>query len=411
MMNKINLLAAVFFLFGIALYAKTDDYKYKRKLSKIENMWNQIDVSNNILSKIKYDFSDIRIIGVTSNKDTIEAPYFIKNSGFKIKVKEAAFKLLNESNIADNYFFTFENIYSDAVNKITLNFKQSNFDWKLKLEGSQDLNIWFDIVDNYRILSIKNPSAEYKFSDIIFTESKYKFYRIKISADEKPILLSATLQQTQLRKDMYQEFKIKSKIIEFDKTSNKTIIKLQLNAKMPVSCIRFNINDKVDYYRPVSISKAINAFKTETGIHNNYNEIAGGILNSIDINEIKFEPEFAKDFKIEIENKNNSPLNIGSIEMLGFNYSIIARFSEKADYYLIYGNSNANPPEYDINMFKDKIPDSLNILNPEPELVSALSTNNNPTPVEVNKLWLWVVLLVIIVLLGVFTYKMLQNKE
>ena len=44
--------------------------------------------------------------------------------------------------------------------QIKLSFKQENFDWKVKLEGSNDNKVWFTVVTDYRILAIKNSNTD-----------------------------------------------------------------------------------------------------------------------------------------------------------------------------------------------------------------------------------------------------------
>ena len=61
-----------------------------------------------------------------------------------------------------------------------LDFNQQNYDWRLKVEGSADNKEWFEMVDDYRILSFKNGFSNYQFNKVSFPDSKYAYYRLKI---------------------------------------------------------------------------------------------------------------------------------------------------------------------------------------------------------------------------------------
>ena len=98
----------------------------------------------------------------------------------KVVRTEVDFKLLNTTNNEQGYYFTMEVPTEEPVNELKLNFKQDNFDWLLSLEGSQNQQEWFRIVDDYRILSIKNPETNYQFTKVTFPNTKYRFFRFQI---------------------------------------------------------------------------------------------------------------------------------------------------------------------------------------------------------------------------------------
>lgn len=129
---------------------------------------------------MKNDFSDIRVYGVTA-KDTIEAPYVLQLSTAQGIEDEIKFELINSSFNKDGYYYSYQVLLNTAINKIKLAFKNTNFDWRVQLEGSQEQNKWFTILDNYRILSIQNDKTSYNFSDLNFPNSKFKFYHLFLS--------------------------------------------------------------------------------------------------------------------------------------------------------------------------------------------------------------------------------------
>src|SRR5690606_24349001 len=122
------------------------DYGFKRELTGISEPWHRIVLPDDIFGKVAPSLHDIRIFGITENNDTIEAPYLLRLATGQTSETQIAFKTLNVSRDDSGYYFTFEIPTTAPVNQIKLDFKQQDFDWKVRLEGSQDQNNWFTIV-------------------------------------------------------------------------------------------------------------------------------------------------------------------------------------------------------------------------------------------------------------------------
>lgn len=70
----------------------------------------------------------------------------------------------------------------------------------------------------------------------------------------------------------------------------------------------------------------------------------------------------AKKLRITIENNNNQPLDIQGVEVKNAIYFLIARFTEKGNYSLFYGNKKAEKPQYDIENFEENIPKNPSVI-------------------------------------------------
>src|SRR5690606_10226447 len=119
-------------------------------------------------------------------------------------------------------------------------------------------------------------------------------------------------------------------------------------------------------------------------------------------NDVNFQSTIAKKLRIEIENFDNRPLKIEGATAKGYTHKLIARFAEKADYYLVYGNENANKPNYDISKFTTNIPDNISEVTLSDEKTIDKKEESKTSPLFENKLWLWIIMGLIICLLGWF---------
>ena len=408
MITKLKL-TYLLLLFCSTGYGQIKEYSYKRKLTGIKDQWHIVALPNEIFKRVSNDLSDMRVFGLTKSNDTLEAPYILKLASEKISEKEVSFNLINQSKVSNGYYFTFEVPVETSVNQINLDFKEQNFDWKLTLEGSQNQQQWFSIIEDYRILSIKNEQTDYQFTKVKFPYSKYRYFRLFINSTKSPELIKAKLSLNQINEGKFREYSINS-VIDEEKQNKQTIINIDLSSNVPVSKLTISVKNKYDYYRPVNITYLLDSFKTEKGWKYNYATLTSGTLSSIEKNEFKFNSIILKKLKIIIENQDNEPLQVDSFSVKGYIHEIVARFNTPGTYYLTYGNSKAEKPNYDIARFSDKIPKNLTALKLDDEQLIGKGTIKQTGPLFENKIWLWIIMALTIMVLGWFSLKMIEQK-
>lgn len=391
-------------------YGQMEQYNYKRELQGINNTWHKVILPEDFFEKVSPNLNDIRIYGLTSKSDTIEASYLLQPIKERLVDKEVNFKIINTSHNEKGYYFTFEVTSEEAINQLNLDFKQQNFDWKLVLEGSQNQQEWFTIVDDYRILSIINSETNYQFTKVNFPSSKYQYLRLLVKSEEKPLITNSKITFHKISNGKYNTYSIKNLKTINNKEQQKSILEIDLKSSVPVSSIKLNVTNKFDYYRPITIEYVSDSLKTEKGWIYNYKTLTRGTLNSIEKNEFRFDSRVLSKLKICIFNRDNEPLTVDSITVKGYVYQIVTRFTEPATYFLTYGNKKASKPNYDIKRFVSKIPESLTELNLGKEQPIDKKEIQEKDPLFKNKNWLWVVMIVIIVLLGWFSVKMIKSK-
>lgn len=391
-------------------FGQFNQYGYKREILEVRDQWHKIVLPDEIFGKMEADLSDIRIFGLTTNHDTIEAPYILRLATEKISQKDVAFNLINQSKNDNGYYFTLEVPGENPINQLKLEFKQQNFDWRLTLEGSQNQQEWFSIIESYRILSIKNEITDFQFTKVVFPSSKYRYFRLNIKSDKKPELVSAKIALNEVVDGDFRKYSINSTKVEEDRQSKKTIINIDLKSSVPVCKLKIAVKDTFDFYRPVTIKYLTDSIKTEQGWKFNYSTLATGTLNSFVRNEFKFNSTVLRQIKIIIENQDNQSLQIDSVVVQGYIHEIIARFTEPATYFLAYGNRLASKPHYDIDRFADKIPTTLIAMKLGDEQLIEKTAVIKTAPLFQNKNWLWAIMGIIIVLLGWFSLSMIRKK-
>ncbi|WP_299209396.1 DUF3999 family protein [uncultured Dokdonia sp.] len=405
-----NLSIGIGLLASFYSYGQMQDYTYARELKGISDSWHKVVIPETMFGTLSRKLTDIRLYGITKENDTIEAPYILQKTKDQVTTKEITFNTLNTSRNNEGYFYTFEIPSTAPINQIDLDFGQQNFDWKVRLEGSQDQQEWFTITDDYRIVSIKNTSTNFQFSTLTFPDAKYRYFKLRINAESEPELKKVSISQQHIIEGNFNDYKIKSIQTEENKQARQTEISIDLQYAVPVSHLKMNPKASYDYYRPVTIKYLTDSIKTEKGWIYNYRTLTSGVLNSLGKNEFKARSRVIKKLKIVIHNQDNQPLEYDDIQIKGYAHELIARFTEPATYFLTYGNAEARLPTYDIQKFKENIPTTLTTLELGDETMIQKTKAKTTSPLFENKIWLWAIMGLLIIILGGFSLKMIKQK-
>ncbi|WP_027137308.1 DUF3999 family protein [Gaetbulibacter saemankumensis] len=410
MILRIKILLLLVGLYCFPAFGQMQDYQFKRKLTGIDGIWNQIILPEALFENLQSGLNDIRIYGITSEKDTVEVPYLLQPLKGKRFERDVEFKIINTARNKEGYFFTLEVPSQDVINQIKLNFEQQNFDWRITLEGSQNQQEWFTITEDYRILSIVNEDTNYQFTKVNIPSAKFKFLRLLVNSEQKPLLAHAKLVFHDTLNSHYKTFQIKNFEVSEDEELHNTMVNIDLKHAVPVSFLKLSVINDFDYYRPVTIDYISDSIRTEKGMRYKFKTLFQGTISSLEKNEFKFKSSILKQLRITVFNLNNEPLNFGSAIVKGYEHQLVARFNGAASYYLVYGNLEALSPDYDIKNFRSKIPKELNLIDTGEEEIIIKNDIQKNTGLFKNKIWLWVIMVVIMVLLAWFSLKMLKTK-
>lgn len=405
-MKHITILVLLVFC-PLALIAQLRDYDIQIPLAQTKDTWHTVTLPKSVFSLVKEDFSDIRIYGTTET-DTVEVPYVLRSSGPTGSEEIRDFKLINSTSNSTGYYYTYAIPVDKPINKIELSFENENFDWNTTLEGSQGQNQWFTIVDDYRILSIKNEHTDYSFTNLTFPDTKYTYYRIHIKTKDIPKLKSASILLNNTVPARYVDYKANNTSISQE--GKTTLIDVDLKHRLPISYLKVNTADDYDFYRRISVSYVIDSVNTDKGWKYSYRNLFSGTLTSLEKRGFSFRNTLVNKLRISITNDDSPPLKINSVDIKGYSYELVGRFTQPANYYLAYGNINAYTPRYDLQQTGYELPKDLSTLQLGNPIQIEKPTVLERSPLFENKWWLWGIMGLIILVLGGATLKMMKEK-
>ena len=203
--------------------------------------------------------------------------------------------------------------------------------------------------------------------------------------------------------------------VKNDKASKHTIIDVKLPEILLLGKVAIHPATTYDYYRSVKI------LQNETTDDTYLSNVAKGVLNSKGNNTYTFSSQLFKHLQIDIDKQDNTPLAISEITLFPITYKLTVRFPDTAHhYFLVYGKPNDIAPQYDITHFVKNIPKQLPSIhyNETVEYVknqsitvttSVTKTPTNGTFVSAKPL-LWAIMGIVVLLIFVFSVKMIKNK-
>lgn len=399
-------LALVLILLPILAFSQKD-FNYRRKINGIEkNDWHGLTIPSEVYSKINRDLSDLRLYAF-AGKDTTEIPYLLKIMSEETREDVFQLPVINQSKKDGALYLTFELEKNQRVNSIDLSFEQANFFAFVKLEGSNDMKDWFDIIENQRLLSIKNENANFKVQSVSFPTSQYKYIRAAVTSDTKLKLQDASLRNTQTISGSYIDAPLKFSVRE-EKKQKQTVVDVKLQNYVPVSHFEIEAKNENDYYRFFTIEYVSDSTNTPKGWIKNYQTLYSGYLTSYTPNKFNVTYDLAQEIRITINNFDNAPVSVEAIKISGPEVKLVSKINP-GEVFLYYGNKNASRPSYDLAYFQEKVPADL-------KSVTAGNEENVTEPVEQtsplfeNQIWLWSIMIVVIGLLGFFTLRMMKAK-
>ncbi len=382
---------------------------YEHPINGVNEQWHRVNLPVEAFSRLNRSYASIRIYGNDNNYNpAVEQPYLLVKDQPRTIMRPVPSNIINRTRKGTDYYFTFEISDEPMLSQINLDFENDDFDWKVLLEGSMDQKEWFTILKDYRIIALPE---KYRFTRLDFDPVNYPFLRVKIKAQEKPVLNAVTINSAAVTSGEYIDWPVKSIRHESIPNSKNSELTIDLGKVVPVSYLKIKPSVGHDYYRNFSVRFLKDSLKTETGWREQWVNAGSGTLSSFGNNVFPLDEDLTSKIKITIQNQDNQMLDIPAVEVKGAKHYLLVRFDGKPPYTLQYGNRKLNYPKYDLASFKNNIPKNPAPVQLEKAVYKKITDPEVATPLFANSLWLYLLMGFIILVLGGFTMSMIKNAK
>ena len=401
-----------------SVIALAQEYHYKAALDSVKATgFYQLEISPEISSHIKIDFSDIRIADdkgkwiphiVNTPLPSLLQPLFKEFPIiYNTIIDSGRSELIIEnkgSTILVNY------IKLKSINEMLLFIKNASVSRYASLSGSNDKIHWFIIAENILLAKNYETTENYFINSIKFDFSDYHYFKLVINnANAAPlnIMKAGSYSDLAYQKITYSIPNPNPFIHQTDSSNGRSYILVKNNTAFHIDRINVLASGAKFFERSADLFLAEN---DSTGKGINFNSLASFKISSKGTNEFDIKKINAKSFYIVIENKDNPPLKINSISTKQHINNIVTYLEKDKRYYLLTNNETASEPDYDLAIFKDSIPKNINAIGIGPFIKvrnSHLALLKNTK----NIWWLWPSIICAIFMLAFLSWKLLRDLK
>jgi len=402
-----NLLIIALSLISISLFGQK--FNYHVPVDDVSNTgFVKISLKPEITSKLKTDFSDIRIY----DTNRTEVPYiFFKEPRVLEKDLFVPYEIIEKEH-NKKYAYTriiIHNPKRNKINNIVLRVKNADVRKRLKLNASNDQKNWYALKDNYYYNSIRSGANISEIRVLNFPWSDYEYYELLIGDYyDRPINILEAGYYNHVKEDgKYTELKHFGFAI--NDTLKQSIISIPLNNNY-LDKISFTIDTPKYYHRSADIYiHEIRTYKRKKTIYKKTIariELVSNSSNVFNLNNLKADTLF-----VRIHNDDNPVLYIGDIQLFQLNKYLIADLNQGNHYQLYYSDKKAEKPIYDLEYFSDSIQENLSVVSCGMPIRIKAESKEKDGNFNLNDYWLWIIIIGVAVLLAYMSYGMIKDRQ
>jgi hypothetical protein len=385
----------LFFLLLPCEYASAQSYKNEAHIDSVnQSGFYAIDVTPELSSFVKTDFSDLRIIDNKGNP----IPYLL---GSDIPMLDTGlFKplkiLKNIVSDSGQNVLVIENSHDEKMEGFYIRMRNAAVSRTINLSGSNDGIKWYSIVENVNLEKrfIQDHDSFQEF--ISFPLSSYKYFRVIIYNGKNDPLDILSVQKRIKTSPSEKHDLVKNPSNSFIRKDSNRIIWLTVenSRNIHISNVLFQVKSPRFYKRQVDVIVG--------------GMLAGNFIISTDTVVDLSLPIFNDSiFTIKIYNEDNPPLEITVVSTAQNAEKIISYLESGKSYDFELTSADAISPRYDLVSFKDSIPKEVKEIGFSN--ISKISTAFKVSNSYFKQVWLWPTLIFALIVLGLFTFRLTKD--
>ncbi len=389
------LLVAVLFS---SLQINAQQFAYATKIDEIKTSgFYKIPILPQVNAKLQLSSFDLRIV----NEQNKQIAYIIEQEEAAFKTQHFIdFPILKKEKQKDKQtHITIANVTKQSINDlllITANMQAKRF---VNISGSNNLNDWYIIKENIELENYFGNNQVTFVQSIGLPMVNYAYFKITVLGEDiLPVnIVQAGIYTQNYTQGKYAELPIPS-FKQIDSSNKKSYIQISFTDAYVIDKLMVEVSGPKFFKRNLNVY-AGNTINTSYP----YTATINATTTQLSLAGLK-----SRDILLQINNDDNEPLKIQSIKAFQLQEYILAYLESGHQYKLLFGDSLAEQPKYDLAAFKDSINKNLPILNIGAIESIEYKSTTSPTSSS-NKYLLWIALFVVVLILLLFSYKMVQE--
>lgn len=398
----------------ISLKLQAQKQRYQAELGPVhETAFYEIAITPELSAYLKADFSDLRI---ADDKGQM-IPYIIRNNRSVVTDPPAAALPVIENKIIDSgrSQIIIRNNTGKRIRTLLITAGNTAVMRQATLSGSNDSKTWYIIHNDIRLEpSFATGTNDEYTQQATIPASNYPYLKLVVDnehADPVHIIsigIPADKSVKPIASYAYRE-NPPVQLSQKDSSNGNSYITIHTGKPYHTELLRLQIGGPRFYDREVSVRAPAN--DTATTCHA-CNEIMRFRISSQGKNSVELNRFKSKVLQLVIENGDNLPVQVHNVTSLQRAYTAVAWLEKNKDYRLLADDPDAERPQYDLENFTDSIPARVRSLSfKKIEPAGKKPTLLTPVVTGGRKLWLWATIIAAVLLLAVFTWRLLKDMK
>lgn len=389
--------------------AQAQSYRLRANLHPVtQTGFHRIALPPDLVGQLNNSFTDIRLYDAQQQ----EVPYQLQREQAAAQAVWVDYELISRTaRPRANTTLIIRNKAHDPISSLALLVKNANVSKKARLSGSTDAQTWYAIDDEIWLEPVRAAQQTANTQVLHFPLSDYAYYRLDINDSvSTPLnILRIGHYEERLGNRAYTAIPNLT-FTQRDSSDKRTYIHLVRPTAARFDKLIILMQDTAPFRRRAMLGFMRNPTRKHRHTNPFFTPIRTLTLQATDSNVVQLPGLKANELYLVIENDDNRPLKPARIQGFQLSTYLVANLHSGEAYQLAFSGNNSPPPVYDQTVFQHNTTEKLPIvtiekLSPEP---------NNPAHTSVfftDKRIIWPVLGLVLLLLGFFSFRMIQDLK
>ncbi|WP_338872169.1 hypothetical protein WBJ53_27275 [Spirosoma sp. SC4-14] len=295
------------------------------------------------------------------------------------------------------------------ISSLALVIRNTNVRKKLRLSGSTDTQNWYAIDDEIWLEPNSGHAAPTDTLTIHFPVNDYEYYQLVLNDSiSTPLnILRIGYYQSTAQRGTYSVLP-NLLLSQRDSSNQKTYIRLSRATATHFDKLIFVLNQSTPFHRRAEVGLITTRKKKHGHIEKWFEPIRSIELSSADSNVVYLPGIKTKDLYVVIDNGDSPPLSLRTIKAYQLTTYLLASLTAGTTYHLRFSASGAPAPTYDLSYFRANLPVAPPIIGVGPTTTLSPDTKKAVLWFSDSRI-IWPVLGLVLLLLGFFSYRMLNE--
>lgn len=336
-------------LFALALLpaiGHSQDWLYEAPIQPKGNGYQDIFLPAQVTARLGSDHGNMRLLDSAQH----EVPYILNSQPLKAEETTIEWMSRYEDDYWERWYSRsyFVNAKGLALDRIALKIRNADVHQDFWLSGSDDMNRWYIIKEDYGYDANYDPQSTWNLLTIHFPRSDYKYFKVEIRHYwREPIQIMGAGYYTSAEKTGNAQA-IPDPTITQQEEGSRSVVDLHFDAQHYFDQLLLEVDGPELYLRQARLQR-----KNASG---GYEDVQQFQLSSKALNVVELDQVRAADWRVVIENKDDKPIRIAGVQARQRKLVLTAKFNTAERYRLALGAEDLRAPAYDLINFKDDLP-------------------------------------------------------